>query len=341
MLPHTVTPVEAASVLSAAGVHVDDVPALAALATTGVVGNLVVLASPDGDPAPEAARRLAELLLTDPQSRALDVHLAVPAGDRWTVDELDELVLGPARLRAFERTHVVVVDADAMAPAAADHLLKTLEEPSSAALFWFCVRDAATLKATLRGRAAAVLPARAAPASARVDALVAEGADPQSAAEVAALAGADLRLARAALADPALLPPLRLLAGAPLVGVAGPTAAAFALVEAVAALAAATTRVADGGKPRRTRKAPTAAKPKPKNPWSALADEHRPAARRLLRRLLDRWRAELPAAVAAAGTAAELAAAARAAAALESAGAELATHASPVTVLAALLARSA
>jgi len=335
--------------LAALGVHPDDRGGLEH-AAAGILGALVVLTGPDRGLTPAVADALAHATLTGPNAD-LDIRHATPAGDRWTIGEVDEQILAPARLQAFERTHVIIADADQMAPAAFDHLLKAVEDAPSGAQFWFCVTAPDTLPVTIRGRAAASLTARPLPPAARIEQLTGAGLDPGDAARVVAAAGDDTRLALAATtAD--LLEPLERYAHAPLTpartATATPTAAADRILADVITLATALPHAAGAGagagKSRTPRARKTPARPakttlRPR--WDTLTPAGRADGRRLVRTLLDRWTAEQVAAVAAADTGTELAVVQRRLQALAAARDELATNAPASLVLPALLSRCA
>lgn len=137
-----------------------------------------------------------------------DVHLAQPAGPSWTVAEVEDRILRPARLTPVHRGHVVVADAHRMAGIAADRVLKAVEEPRGDVLFWFVAPAESALGATLRGRAARVLSVEPLPLEQRLPALVLAGADEPTAKEIAELAGDRTRLA-ITVARHGLLEPLR------------------------------------------------------------------------------------------------------------------------------------
>src|SRR5690606_14371679 len=90
---------------------------------------------------------------TQPADPLLDVHPAFPDAGTWTVAEVEEKVIRPARITPLVRGHVVVADAHAMAPIAADRLLKALEEPRTDVVFWLVVPDPAAVPATVAARA--------------------------------------------------------------------------------------------------------------------------------------------------------------------------------------------
>lgn len=87
-----------------------------------------------------------------PDARVCDVHIASPASDRWTVEELDDLVVAPSRLVPLDKSIIVVFAADNMDASCAEHLLKVVEEPHEACFFIFAVRSTASLLPTIQSR---------------------------------------------------------------------------------------------------------------------------------------------------------------------------------------------
>jgi hypothetical protein len=208
---------------------------------------------------------------TDPADPLLDVHPAVPDTGTWTVAEVEEKIIRPARTRPLVRGHVVVADAHAMAPIAADRLLKTLEEPRTDVVFWLVTPDAADLRPTIAARAVRHAHVRPVPAADRVAAVHAAGADPDTAARACAAAGDDTRLAAAAALTGRVDALQRYATTAATWATAAPacpTAAAAAAFDDVCALAGALAG-------QRT------------TAWDQLNPTARAEARRLVRRLLD------------------------------------------------------
>lgn len=85
----------------------------------------------------------------------VDVVTARPGEDRWSVAELDDLVIAPA-LRppmGTGRRVVVVGYGETLGKQGADRLLKSLEEPPPSTLFLLCATDAGELPAAILGRA--------------------------------------------------------------------------------------------------------------------------------------------------------------------------------------------
>jgi hypothetical protein len=167
---------------------------LAAIAT-GKIPVSLLFTAPVDDLGPGSASLLATRWVRDPGARAADVRHLVPAGDRWTVAELEELVLAPTHRYPVERHVFIIERADAMDPRCADRLLKTLEEPPSATTFVLCATDAAAIPATIRGRVEQHLQLDPASAEVRVEALVASGIERGTAQEAVELAGPAVSLA--------------------------------------------------------------------------------------------------------------------------------------------------
>jgi len=97
---------------------------------------------------------VAELLPTA-QSRLSDARIVAPDKTNWTVDEITEQIIAPANLTPRLRNVIVVEDADKMTAAAADHLLKVIEEPPSPTTFVLCTPSADLLSVTIRSRSSA------------------------------------------------------------------------------------------------------------------------------------------------------------------------------------------
>lgn len=288
---------------------------LAGLAASPPTGTVVVLEAPAGDAGMAAATALAPLLLADPEAALRDVRAAAPAGDRWTVAELDLMVIAPAALAPIERTVVAVASAAAMDVRAAEHLLKVLEEPPSPAVFLLVVHRAGDLLATIRGRASAVVRLELADPPTRTAQLVAGGLDAALAAEVVDLCGNNVALAVAVASagDPsAAVADLRAAFG-PGVPATAPTTWALSTLGCLERLSA----------------------------LVAPAAEAKPALRSMVRHLVAAQRSGLHARVRAASTAREWAAVDTALAALGAAERELGAYASPLAVLAALRSRTA
>lgn len=156
-------------------VRAGDREALALLVADPPAGHLVVIDGGPGDLAETVASALGQVLTR--HGGGWDLHLAFPEADRWTVAEVSSKIAGPARLVAVDRNVIVVGSADRIEHGAADHLLRTLEEPGGSTLFIFAVRRAGDLQATIRSRVSKTLVVRPADKSERVAALVADGCD--------------------------------------------------------------------------------------------------------------------------------------------------------------------
>lgn len=124
-----------------------------------------------GDLAQLAGLALAESMVRL-DARTSDVHVARPAADRWTIEELEDLVIRPAYLTPVDRTVIVLDAADRMDTGCAEHLLKTVEEPPARCSFLFVVQDAQNLLVTLRSRTQSVLRALAPSATEQIHVLL-------------------------------------------------------------------------------------------------------------------------------------------------------------------------
>ena len=287
----TVTAVNLYEELSALGVSEATISEMEALVDGGVPGKLVLLYAPLGVDGAEVAGAAARESLADPDLRLLDIHVCHPLADRWTVDEVDQRIIAPSRLRPYERAHIIVSDADMMSQALHDHLLKTVEEPTSDAVFWFSAAAGATLPATLRGRATHEIYLQPTPASTAVDRLVGTGADRQQAEAALAAAGGDLALAAAALAHGCQETLSR-------VGASGwqtdrPTSTADQLLLDLAELATARSLYLSaqaGKKSRKTPAPPTQKGTARRLDAKKLDPADRAQLRRLLRMVFARWR---------------------------------------------------
>lgn len=273
---------------------------------------LVVLESPLVGAGALAGAELSRSWVS-PEAWARDVRLVEPSAERWSVSEVDEHVVAAARTMPYERLVVVLDRAGTMSSAAADRMLLTLEEPMVPATFVLSVKSAAELIPTLRGRAGATVRLDPADPSDRVRALVRAGAQEDAATDAVELSGSQVALAAALARDAALREHARRLYGTPLTS-ASPVAAAHAANEALTelgkALAAAT--------------------------GSKAASASKAAARALLRELLGRRRTAVAAAARTAGPQEHLTLVEHLRAADE-AERELATYASNLLVLTALL----
>lgn len=88
----------------------------------------------------------------EPVDPLIDIHIHYPTSATWSVDEVEKHIVAPAHLQPISRTHIVIPDAHKMRPAAADKLLKLIEEPHPNILYWFCSPHPTDLQTTLRAR---------------------------------------------------------------------------------------------------------------------------------------------------------------------------------------------
>lgn len=337
----TVTRVtDLAPTLTALGVAPTSVRELSDLASTGP-GRLVILRAPAGVDAPAIAEAVALASLRDPETKRLDVHLALPEGDRWAIGEVDDLVIGPSRVRPFERAHVVVADAEQMAPAAHDHLLKTVEEPSADTTFWFCVTGAAELPATMRGRAAHDLTIQMESMEVLAEGLAASADLPvDRAVEVLRWADGDMATALGCVLA-GRVPALERL-GTAQWSTTRPTKSSDEVLLAAAEVAiarAAHLASIEGGRKKKAAAAPTQRGKLPRLDTKKLTPADRTFVRRRVRSLLGRWTAELQGEVRKASTRTELARVEARLVALHDARVNMAMNAPLATVLAAALAK--
>lgn len=226
----------------------------------------------EGDLGPLAAMELAVGLVPS-SARASDIHSASPSGDRWSIDEVRDLIVQPAYLVPTSRCVIIVDRAEAMDQACSDSLLKLLEEPPSGALFILCVGSYEALPTTVQSRVARVLKVEPAPVAARLGDLLDLGMDRTEAKDLlAACEGAHSVVAFVA-EDLTRLPMVTAALSQELFSSA-PAASAHALATALEALAQSILET-EGGK---------------SNPTACRA-----RARLLSRSLLRRWRGELAA----------------------------------------------
>lgn len=134
-----------------------------------------------------------------------DVRVIRPSSDKWTVAEVNDLIISPAQKFPNDRHLIIVDNAGAMESSASEKLLKTIEEPSSPCTFIFCVEELPQLLKTLQGRATSIINLKPADGTARIAALVEAGATPTQANMAVALAGNQVRLAPLIVADPVVL----------------------------------------------------------------------------------------------------------------------------------------
>lgn len=131
-----------------------------------------------------------------------EVYLCEPTGERWTREDLDSLVLERVAKLPRHRHFLIMVAADDMDLRASERLLKTLEEPPSPTTFILLVGDATRLPTTIKGRLERQVELGQAPASERIEALVASGTDRTSAELAVSLAGRAVTLAPILASDP-------------------------------------------------------------------------------------------------------------------------------------------
>ena len=139
------------------------------------LGSLLVVQAP-GDLGIRASTELA-INLTPLPYQGIDIRIARLENERWSLADLEQQVIAPSQLTPAHRCIVVVEDADLMDRAAADRLLKVVEEPPNGCLFIFSTTDASRLPVTIRSRATRVLELDIASPAERVAALVAKGVE--------------------------------------------------------------------------------------------------------------------------------------------------------------------
>jgi len=177
----------------------DSIERLRRLAASGATGPAIAIAAP-ADLAPLAAAELAKGLIPG-SAHALDVHHAIPEGDRWSQDEVRTLIQEPAHLVAVTRCIVIVHNAHLMDQACADSILKLMEEPPNDALFLLCVPAPDELSVTLQSRLASVIVVDPAPVTAQMGALVGAGLSRGDAGDVLAWAQDSHAVVAAVIAD--------------------------------------------------------------------------------------------------------------------------------------------
>jgi len=176
---------------------------LSALAL-GPIPVSLLFTAPVDDLGPGCASLLATRWILDRNARAADLQHLAPLGDRWSVAEIEELILKPTHRYPVERHILIIERADSMDPRCADRLLKTLEEPPSSTTFVLCATDASRIPATIRGRVEHHLELEPASAQTRIEALVAYGVERSAAQEAVELAGPAVSLAMLIAVDPEL-----------------------------------------------------------------------------------------------------------------------------------------
>lgn len=151
------------------------IKALRDLIANPPLGSLLVVQAP-GDLGIRASTELA-INLTPLPYQGIDIRIARLENERWSLADLEQQVIAPSQLTPAHRCIVVVEDADLMDRAAADRLLKVVEEPVNGCLFIFSTTDAERLPVTIRSRATTVLKLDIASSGERVAALVAQGVE--------------------------------------------------------------------------------------------------------------------------------------------------------------------
>lgn len=124
--------------------------AIGGLPLTG--SGLIVLESETASFAALIAARAAR-----PLGPLVDQRRFAPEGDRYTVAELDAILIAAA-LRPEQRNILTLEALDTAGELAIARLLRTVEEPPAPTLFIACVRDRARLGIPLLGRAHAIVP---------------------------------------------------------------------------------------------------------------------------------------------------------------------------------------
>ncbi|TNY38039.1 DNA polymerase III subunit delta' [Thermomonospora catenispora] len=137
------------------------------------------------------------------QGTHADVEVVRPAGLSYGVKETRELVLRAASSPSGGRWQIVLFeDAERATEAAANALLKAIEEPPPRTVWLLCAPSPDDLVVTIRSRCRLVT-LRTPPAQAVADALVQrDGIEPDVALEAARAAQGDLERARRLAADP-------------------------------------------------------------------------------------------------------------------------------------------
>jgi DNA polymerase-3 subunit delta' len=134
-----------------------------------------------------------------------DVHLLEPEGDNLLVEDVRALREEASRSRHEGRTAVFILDeADRMTEAAANALLKVLEEPPPEVVFVLVTRHADALVTTIPSRARVLAFASLPPATVTAALVDGLGIAPEQAAWAAAASHGRLARARALLTDEAV-----------------------------------------------------------------------------------------------------------------------------------------
>ena len=233
----------------------DSIERLRRLAACGATGPAIAVVAPS-DLAPLAALELAKGLVPA-KAHLLDIHQAIPEGDRWSQEEVRSLIQEPAYLVAVSRCIVIVHNAHLMDQSCADSILKLMEEPPNNALFLLCVPSADSISVTLQSRLASSVTVNAAPLQQRSSALVDAGLTREQALSVLLWAQDSHAVANAIIADLAVFDLAESALGVSLTGEAPAQRAkeAVTALEELAAvlLAASGEKTSDVAKRARTR----------------------------------------------------------------------------------------
>lgn len=160
-------------------------------------GSTVAVSASDQESALRAATALAHLRASLATGDRANIWVASPAGAKWSVDEVTEQVLEKAYTR---HGGVLVVDrADQANDAAANKLLKTLEEPPPGTVIVLAVTDTARLLPTIRGRLSATVRMDPPPRAQRIEAYRQGGLDEQTAEALDRVCGQRFELGLAAV----------------------------------------------------------------------------------------------------------------------------------------------
>lgn len=100
-----------------------------------------------------------------------DVKVLNASSDKWTVNEVQTLMIDPTEKFPYDHHVIIVNNADLMDLSASEKLLKTVEEPSSPTTFIFCVSEGTKLLKTLQGRANLTISLKPASLQKRLEAL--------------------------------------------------------------------------------------------------------------------------------------------------------------------------
>lgn len=152
---------------------------LAHVAQTVAGGSTVAVSAPDTESSARAATALARLRAEVSTGDRANVWVAEPSGSQWSVEDVTDQILDKAYTR--HGGVLVIARADKAGEAAANKLLKTLEEPPPNTVIVLAVADTARLLPTIRGRLSAVVRMDPPPPAQRVESYVQSGLDRQTA----------------------------------------------------------------------------------------------------------------------------------------------------------------